>query len=184
MFFSFFTDIGRPHRYGKTRHGYISGQKECYDIQRIISKAIEDNDLDNPSMIDTALPGNDFEKLESKLIDMQYLKEPLKWSTEDCSYGYVVTSENSCVFCKKHGSPFLEKSTTEKLIIPKYDQKLEKPFSDAYNKSKERYFKYILFKNGVSGFFLHAFGSILFTLPFLICIGIPITIYVDKLLNR
>ncbi len=180
MFFSFFTDIGRPLQYGRTKNVGFAAKKECFNIQYSYYSAIENYNMDNSEMIKTALPGYEFENLELKLVKMKYLKEPLKWPNSDCSYGYIVDSDSSDVFCKKHGKAVLNISSDDKPIIPKYDQSLEKPFSKSYKELKENNIRNTIFQSKFGNFLLNTFSSLLFTIPFFICICISIELYFKK----
>ncbi len=112
-------------------------RRDCFDNQRIIQSAIEMYNMDVPTMVNTMLPGEDFESFENLLLKMGYFKEPLPLPSEKCSYGFInITKDDGTVFCKYHGTP--ESKDIKNPIIPKYDKNLEKTFSDNYYKSKEK----------------------------------------------
>ena len=105
-------------------------QKPCINNLRVLEGAIEMYNMDNTVMMDTALPGKDYEDHESILLEHRYLKNPLEPPSPDCSYGFVDFCASGTVFCKKHGT--IESRYSDKIIIPEYDTKLEKPFSQYY----------------------------------------------------
>lgn len=180
MIFSFFTDLGRPLQYGISKNVGLVAKKECFNTQRSYLLAIQDYDMDNSDMIKTTLPGYEFENLELKLVKMKYMKEPLNWPQIDCSYGYIVSSDSSCLFCKKHGKIVLYSSNNDKPVIPQYDQSQEKPFSQSYRESKEKYINGAVFQSKFGNFLLYMFGSLLFIVPFLVCICITIELFSKK----
>ena len=110
-------------------------QKKCFANQRLILGALEMYNMDNNTMMETALPGGDFEYHEYLLIRDGYLGliEPPE---SDCSYGFIDIVGTGSVFCKKHGTT--EFKEYEKPIIPEYDQTQEKPFTYAYKEIKEK----------------------------------------------
>lgn len=180
MFFSFFTDIGRPMQYGRSKSD-SAVKNECFNIQRLYCSAIDNYDMDNSNMIKTTLPGYEFENLELMLVKLKYLKEPLKWPQIDCSYGYIVASDSYDIFCKKHGKIVLNASGKDKPVIPLYDQSLEKPFSNSYRESKEKLIKNATSQIRFGNFLLYMFGSLLFTGPFVVCICITLELIFKKI---
>ncbi len=108
--------------------------KDCFLNQRFLSGAIEMYNMDNTEMIDSALPGKDFEGIIHLLIDKNYLKDHFELPTDECSYGFINMTNDGQVFCKKHGSIG---STYQNIKIPKYDKNLEIPFSSTYKKIRE-----------------------------------------------
>lgn len=110
--------------------------KSCqYNIREIVG-AIEMYYMDNTEIIQTALPGGDFEDLENMLIHGKYLKEHIEGPEDDCSYGYIrfIKDYEYVVFCKRHGT--LETKDEYSPILPKYNKSDEKPFSKAYLSKK------------------------------------------------
>lgn len=106
-------------------------QKDCFSKQRILQGAVEMYNMDNSIMIDTALPGKDFEDHEKILLDKRYLGTPIEPPFEKCSYGFVGLTGSGTVFCKYHGS--FEAEYRGEKCIPEYDKNLEKPFSHSYS---------------------------------------------------
>lgn len=106
-------------------------KKPCFTNQKVIEGAIEMYNMDNTIMMETALPGRDYEDHERILLDNRYLKNPIEPPSPDCSYGFVNICATGSVFCKKHGGSF-ESEHSDKVIIPEYDTKLEQPFSQNY----------------------------------------------------
>ena len=107
--------------------------KECLSNIRVLTGAIEMYNMDNATMLDTALPGGDYEEVEKLLIKGRYLKSNIGYTDEGCSYGFINILATGSVFCKKHGT--VEKSVEgefDKPELPEYDTSLEKPFSKEY----------------------------------------------------
>lgn len=149
-------------------------QKPCINNQRVLECTIEMYNMDNTVMMDTALPGKDYEDHESILLEHRYLKNPLEPPSPDCSYGFVDFCASGTVFCKKHGS--IGSQYSDKVIIPEYDIKLEKPFSQ----------KYINFRNDVLDKqrreakreqFYSRVKSFLFSPTFIVTILIIVTVF-------
>ncbi len=104
-------------------------QKMCFSNQRVLLGAIEMYEMDHTELIDTALPGGDYEDLENRLIKEKYLKTHLEGPEIECSYGFIrINDKEYDVFCKKHGTT--ETKDIEKPIIPTYNVTDEKPFSE------------------------------------------------------
>ena len=111
-------------------------QKMCFSNQRVLTGAIEMYEMDHPELIDTALPGGDFEVLENRLVKEKYLKTHLEGPEEKCSYGFIRYNEKEYdVFCKNHGTT--ETEYIEKPIIPTYNVNDEKPFSEELTRKIE-----------------------------------------------
>jgi hypothetical protein len=54
--------------------------------------------------IKSIFPGKDFDNLYNKLLEKKYLNEPLKYITNDCSYGITIISDSPEIYCKYHGN--------------------------------------------------------------------------------
>ena len=111
-------------------------RRDCFSNQRLIQGAIEMYNMDVSDMVDTVIPGRDYESFEDLLLREGYFKEPLPLSSPECSYGFVNITDNGSVFCKKHGT--IESKDSKNPIIPKYDKSQEKPLTDTYYTSKEK----------------------------------------------
>ena len=111
-------------------------QRACFSNLRVLQGAIEMYNMDNVTMMDTALPNGDFGDHEEMLVQGHYLKDYLVPVEEDCAYGFIDMTGTGTAFCKKHGT--LESKDEDNPIIPEYDKSLEKPFSFAYKENKKR----------------------------------------------
>ena len=112
-------------------------QKACFSNQRVLSGAIEMYNMDHTDYLPTSLPGGDFEELQNILIKEKYIKSFIEGPEDGCSYGLIVKDPKNFdfdVFCKKHGT--IETTDIDKPIIPTYNSRDEKPFSEEYTRKK------------------------------------------------
>lgn len=134
---------------GHGRRRYPADQPECFKNQRILNGAVEMYNMDYSVMIDTVLPGRDFEDFEEMLIDKKYLNEYLPLASPNCAYGLINITGEGYVFCKNHGT--YTSKDRENPTFPEYDKKLEIPFSPKYinriNDTKRRINREQLSKN-------------------------------------
>ena len=108
----------------------------CFKNQSILEGAIEFYNMDQSPMLNTAIPGRDFENIQDILIKKNYLKDCLEIPCDSCSYGFVDILATGSVFCKMHGN---KRSEYNKPIIPNYDKRLETPFSSDYQLIRNRF---------------------------------------------
>ena len=105
-------------------------QKECFSNQRYLQSAIEMYNMDNTDLLDTAFPGQEFEKYHKLLVEKKYLKNYLTSKGNICSYGFVDMTSSGGVFCKTHGTT--ASNINEDPIYPKVDSLSEKPYFEKY----------------------------------------------------
>ena len=115
---------------GHGRRRYPADQSECFKNQRVLNNAVEMYNMDYSVMMDTVLPGRDFEDFEEILIDKKYLNEYLPLANTNCAYGIINITNDGYVFCKNHGT--YTSKDRENPTFPEYDKKLEIPFSPKY----------------------------------------------------
>ena len=117
--------------------------KACFSNQRIIQGAIEMYNMDNTIPIETALPGEAFERCEELLIKDKYLKNYIELVDSDCSYGFFDIVGSGTIFCKKHGSCelYYQKHNSDDIAMPSYDNSLEIPFSHQYLEKRNKRIK-------------------------------------------
>lgn len=129
----FVLSISKPNFHYRNRGDSI--KRACFSNQQILETALEIYNMDNTKMINTALPGGEFEDFHKNLITKKYLKNYLNLPDDNCSYGFldITSSPFGSVFCKIHGSRLDKngKSTlyNDKPSFPEYNTNLEKPFS-------------------------------------------------------
>ena len=116
------------------RTRYSARLKACFSNQRVIQGSVEMYNMDNKIPIETALPGEAFEKCEELLVKEGYLKNNIDLIEPECSYGFFDIVGSGTVFCKKHGSCELypDRRNGDDIVMPSYDTSLEVPFSREY----------------------------------------------------
>lgn len=116
-----------------------SRAKHCQSNLRVLQGAVEMYNMDHEKMIDTVVPGRNYEEFEKVLINEKYLKNFLYRPEKDCSYGFIDASATGTYFCKRHGTQDLFCDDYDKKpVLPKYNTNLEYPFSYEYETKEER----------------------------------------------
>lgn len=117
-------------------HRPVSRQKVCLSNIRILEAAVEMYNMDQEKMIDTVIPGRDYEEFEKILIEKHYLKNVLYHPEKDCSYGFVNAISSGTYFCKRHGT--VDSPSDGNPQLPTYNTSLEMPFTYEYSQKEER----------------------------------------------
>ena len=147
--------------------------KACQSNIHLFIGAIEMYYMDHTEMIQTALPGGDFEDLENMLIQGKYLKEHIEGPEDDCSYGYIrfIKDYEYVIFCKRHGT--LETKDEYSPILPKYNKSDEKPFSKAYLSKKAAKERSRAFSSFLNDYVFSPISFVIYTLLIIIFSVIP-----------
>ena len=69
--------------------------------------------------------GKEFESLYNKLLEKKYFDKPIKYKSQQCSYGIAIISDETIVYCKYHGNHIntnkFESMSASKYYSHKYD---------------------------------------------------------------
>ena len=71
------------------------------DLERIICSYFE---KETAKMKDY-FPGKEFESFYNKLLEKKYFDKPIKYKSQQCSYGITIISDEAIIYCKYHGNP-------------------------------------------------------------------------------